>query len=81
MIILYKTLIRPKLEYNSVVRNNLSLTKSNSNEIVRRKFIAMLYDTFFEKKLFCNYFRLCERIYLNSLHVGRMSFDCKLIVD
>ena len=62
MIILYKTLERPKLEYNSIVWNNLSLTKRNGIETVQRKFIAMLCDTFLKKKLFYNYFLLRERI-------------------
>ena len=41
----------------------------------------MLYETFFTKKSFYNYFRLFERIVLNSLHGRQMSFDCKLIVS
>ena len=35
-------LVRPKFEYKNVVWNNLYLTKSNSIEIVQRKFVAML---------------------------------------
>ena len=49
MIILYKTLVRPKLEYNSSILKNLSLTKSNSMEILQRKIITMLYDKCLKK--------------------------------
>ena len=39
-----KLLVRPKLEYNSEVQNNLSAAINNSILIAQRKFIAMLYD-------------------------------------
>ena len=41
MGILYQMLVRRKLEYNSVVRNNLSFNKSSSVEIVQLKFLGM----------------------------------------
>ena len=40
------TFVRHKFEYNSLVWNYLSLTKSNSIEVVQRKFKTMLYDNF-----------------------------------
>ena len=44
MMKLYKTLIRPKLEYNSVVWNNLCITKINTIKIVKRKYISSTND-------------------------------------
>ena len=55
MVELYKMIESTKLEYISVVWNNLSITKSNSIEIFQRKFIMMFCDKFFKTKSFNNY--------------------------
>jgi hypothetical protein len=41
LVVLYITLIRSKLEYASVIQNNLMLTDSNKTDNIQRKFVSL----------------------------------------
>jgi hypothetical protein len=44
---LYFTVVRPKLEYASVIRNSITSADVNKPEGIQRKFAAQFYNRFF----------------------------------
>jgi hypothetical protein len=68
LVVLYNSLIRSKLEYASVVGNNLSLTDSNKIENIQRKFANLCYYRFFQADILLNYNYILNSLTFRTLH-------------
>ena len=47
ILMLYFTVVRPKLKYPSVIRNSITSADANKLEGIQRKFAAQFYNRFF----------------------------------
>lgn len=47
ILMLYFTVVRPKLEHASVIRNSITSADANKLEGIQRKFAAQFYNRFF----------------------------------
>jgi len=47
ILMLYFTVVRPKLKYASVIRNSITSADANKLEGIQRKFAAQFYNRFF----------------------------------
>lgn len=69
---LYSCLVRPKLEFASVVWNNIGSCNSANIEAVQRHDVRILYDLYFGRRVYFDYGRLLERLHITPLHVRTM---------
>jgi hypothetical protein len=71
LIVLYNALIRPKLEYASVVWNNLTKTDSNKIENIQRYFAHLCYYRYFKFDILRNYDLILSRLHFRTLYSRR----------
>jgi hypothetical protein len=55
VVVVYKALIRSKLEYATVVLYNITSTECNKIENIQRKFVGLYCFLFFQIYFLCNY--------------------------
>jgi hypothetical protein len=68
--VLYITLILSKLEYASVVWNNLTLSDSNKLENIQRKFANVCYNRFIQPNSLYNYESILDDLGLKRFIPG-----------
>jgi hypothetical protein len=79
--VLYITLIRSKLEYSSVVLNNLTLTDSNKLENIKRKFANLCYNWFILPIFFCNYEPVLNYLHFKTLYCRRQNLGALFLIS
>lgn len=72
---LFCCLIRPKLEFASIVWNCINDTASCSIDRVQKRFIRIVFDRFFGRKFYYNHDRLLKRLGLCTLFDRRRCRD------
>lgn len=76
---LYCSLVRPRLEFASVIWNSVSLGYSNVIEEVQWKFIRIVYDRHIGRRRFYSYSSVLADIGLQSLHDRRLAHDMNFL--
>jgi hypothetical protein len=79
--VLYITLICSKLEYMSVVWNNLTLADSNKLENILRKFAHLCYNRFMQPSSFCNYETMLNYLHFKMLFYRLQNFDTLFLIN
>lgn len=76
---LYSTHVRSKLEFASVVWNNISSSASESIERVQRRVVRIIYDRYFGRKFYFEYNLILTRLGLCTLCNRRSIRDVKFL--
>lgn len=75
LLYLYRSLILSKLDFSSVVWNRLNQTNSNELENVQRKFVRLLYNRYFNRRIYFSHERLLKILNLHCLSERRQARD------
>jgi hypothetical protein len=81
LLVLCIPLTRSKLEYASVVWNNLSLADSNKIENIQRKFANLCYCRFFQADFLRNYNSILTSLNFRTLHSRRRHLDALFLIN
>lgn len=76
---LFSTHVRSKLEFASVVWNNISSSASESIERVQRRVVRIIYDRYFGRKFYFEYNLILTRLGLCTLCNRRSIRDVKFL--
>jgi hypothetical protein len=80
MITLYTTLVRPKLEYASVVWNSITSTDADKLERIQQRFAALCFNRFFPTVQF-HYSPALEELKLHTLRMRRHRLDALFLLQ
>jgi hypothetical protein len=80
MLTLYFTLVRPKVEYASVVWNSVTSTDANNLERIQRKFMAICFRRFFHKVDY-SYDSALDQLNLHTLEKRRHHADALFLTQ
>lgn len=72
---LFKTLVRSRLEFGSIIWNSLTLSQALSIENIQKRMIRIVYDRYIGRKYFYHYETLLVRFALHKLAVRRQYRD------
>ena len=75
LLYLYQSLILSKLDFSSVVWNRLNQTNSNELDNVQKKFVRLLYDRYFNRRIYFSHERLLKILNLHYLSERRQARD------
>jgi hypothetical protein len=77
---LYITLVRPKLEYTSVVWNSIMSTNANKLECIQQRFVALCFNRFFPQAHY-SYSLALEELKLHTLCMTRQHLDALFLIQ
>jgi hypothetical protein len=77
---LYITLIRSKLEYESVVWNSITSTDANKLERIQQRFAALCFNRFFPQVPY-NYSLASEELKLHTLRKRSHHLDALFLIQ
>ncbi|PNF20040.1 hypothetical protein B7P43_G05817 [Cryptotermes secundus] len=80
MFSLYTTLVRSKLEYESVVWNSITSTDANKLERIQQRFAALCFKRFFPQVHY-NYSLALEELKLHTLCTRRHRLDALFLIQ
>lgn len=72
---LFLTMVIPKLHFVSVVWNRLGITSTAKLENVQRRFIRIVYDRHFDRRVYYQYENMLEKLQLAKLSKKRLDAD------
>lgn len=72
---LYQSLILSKLDFASIIWNCLNKTNATELENVQRKFVRVLYDRYFNRRIYFSHERLLNILHLHYLSARRQTRD------
>jgi hypothetical protein len=75
LIVLYNALIKSKIEYTSVVWNNLTLTDSNKTENIQREFAILCLYPLLHFDILRNYDLILDFLNFRILHLRRRPLE------
>jgi hypothetical protein len=81
IIVLYATLVRPKLEYASVAWNSITSTDSSKLERVQIKFATLNHSRFCAGVCGSNYEGMLSRLNVSTLHSRRKHLGALFLIN
>jgi hypothetical protein len=82
LLILYFSLVRPQLEYASVVWNSITSTNAKKLERIQRKFVALCYNRFLSRDSNgYSYVNALQVLNLRTLHERRHQLDAIFVIN
>jgi hypothetical protein len=81
LLVLYHVIIRSKLEYASVVWNNLTLTDPNKLENIQRKFVNLCYYRFFQHDILRNCYLILDYLSRRTLYSRLRHLDAIFLIN
>lgn len=71
VLLFFKSLVRSRLQFGSVIWNSLSISQATAIENVQKRMIRIVYDSYIRRGCFYNYESLLRRLALHKLAVRR----------